>query len=124
MDQETTEQKPVPVKSTSRRTNCRPTCGTDSPDTSAGRAVLDTGMLLQLSSARAQVDNLRTNHRGTFVLKDNTFRWLAKLLVDPPPPPGASAPRAVASVSELARDYLVLPCALVRVVGWVAKALQ
>ena len=63
---------------------------------------------------RAQVDNLRTNHRGTFVLKDNTFRWLAKLSVDPPPPPGAGAPAAVTGVSELARDYLVLPCALVR----------
>ena len=68
-----------------------------------------------------QVDNLRTNHRGTFVLKDNTFRWLAKLSVDPPRPAGAAAPRAVASVSELARDYLVLPCALVRVVGRVAE---
>jgi len=63
---------------------------------------------------RAQVDNLRTNHRGTFVLKDNTFRWLAKLSVGPPPPPGAGAPAAVTGVSELARDYLVLPCALVR----------
>ena len=73
--------------------------------------------LQQLSSMCLQVDNLRTNHRGTFVLKDNTFRWLTKLSVDPPPAPGAAAPRAVASVSELARDYLVLPCALVRVVG-------
>ncbi|KAK9831437.1 hypothetical protein WJX81_004605 [Elliptochloris bilobata] len=63
---------------------------------------------------RKQVDNLRTNHRGTFVLKDNTFRWLAKLSVDPAPPAGAAATRAVASVAELARDYLVLPCALVR----------
>ena len=60
------------------------------------------------------MDNLRTNHRGTFVLKDNTFRWLTKLSVDPPPLPGAAAARGVASVSELARDYLVLPCALVR----------
>ena len=39
------------------------------------------GMLLL-----AQVDNLRTNHRGTFVLKDLSFRWLAKLSTDPLPP--------------------------------------
>ena len=32
------------------------------------------------------MDNLRTNHRGTFVLKDQSFRWLAKLSVDPVPP--------------------------------------
>lgn len=80
--------------------------------------------LRQLSSTLLQVDNLRTNHRGTFVLKDNTFRWLAKLSVDPPPPPGAATPRAVASVSELARDYLVLPCALVRMVVCAAEARQ
>ena len=35
-----------------------------------------------------QVDNLRTNHRGTFVLKDQSFRWLAKLSVNPVPPSG------------------------------------
>lgn len=58
-----------------------------------------------------QVDNLRTNHRGTFVLKDAAFRWLSKLSVDPLPPgvPSGSSP-----VAELARDYLILPCALIR----------
>ncbi len=61
-----------------------------------------------------QVENLRTNHRGTFVLKDNTFRWLAKLSIDPPLPQAAGAPRPIVGVAELARDYLVLPCALVR----------
>jgi len=71
---------------------------------------------------RAQVDNLRTNHRGTFVLKDNPFRGRATLSVDPPPAPGAGAPAPVAGVSELARDYLVLPCALVRArgAGWLS----
>lgn len=28
---------------------------------------------------RKQIDKLQTNHRGVFVLKDNTFRWLAHL---------------------------------------------
>ncbi|KAK9790584.1 hypothetical protein WJX73_006582 [Symbiochloris irregularis] len=34
---------------------------------------------------RKQVDGLRTNHRGTFVLKDHNFRWLSKLSPDPQP---------------------------------------
>lgn len=42
--------------------------------------------LLSSWGATSQVDNLRTNHRGTFVLKDQSFRWLAKLSVDPVPP--------------------------------------
>ncbi|BDA43192.1 Trafficking protein particle complex subunit 6B [Coccomyxa sp. Obi] len=60
---------------------------------------------------RKQVDNLRTNHRGTFVLKDAAFRWLSKLSVEPLPPGVPAGPNPVA---ELARDYLVLPCALIR----------
>ena len=77
-------------------------------------AYLANESLSDAPATSPQVDNLRTNHRGTFVLKDNTFRWLAKLSVDPPPPPAAGAPRPIAGVAELARDYLVLPCALVR----------
>ncbi|CAL5221816.1 g4072 [Coccomyxa viridis] len=65
---------------------------------------------------RKQVDNLRTNHRGTFVLKDQSFRWLAKLSVDPVPP--SSMPQNgslhMHPAAEPARDYLVLPCALIR----------
>lgn len=54
------------------------------------------------------VDNLRTNHRGTFVLRDTQFRWVSCLsqnLV-------GQAPRL--SSNELAADYLVLPCAILR----------
>ncbi|KAL0415554.1 UNVERIFIED_CONTAM: Trafficking protein particle complex subunitb [Sesamum latifolium] len=32
---------------------------------------------------KKQIDNLKTNHRGTFVLQDNRFRWLAHMSVDP-----------------------------------------
>ncbi|KAF2298568.1 hypothetical protein GH714_024140 [Hevea brasiliensis] len=32
---------------------------------------------------KKQIDNLKTNHRGTFVLQDNKFRWLARMSVDP-----------------------------------------
>ncbi|KAF2287935.1 hypothetical protein GH714_003336 [Hevea brasiliensis] len=31
---------------------------------------------------KKQIDNLKTNHRGTFVLQDNRFRWLAQMPVD------------------------------------------
>jgi hypothetical protein len=54
------------------------------------------------------IDNLRTNHRGTFVLRDTQFRWTLRLsqnLV-------AGAERIGAA--ELAAEHLVLPCALVR----------
>uniref|UniRef100_A0A0E0EA97 Trafficking protein particle complex subunit 6B n=2 Tax=Oryza meridionalis TaxID=40149 RepID=A0A0E0EA97_9ORYZ len=32
---------------------------------------------------KKQIDNLKTNHRGTFVLQDNRFRWLTRVSVDP-----------------------------------------
>ncbi len=51
------------------------------------------------------MDGLRTNHKGTFVLKDNAFRWLLKLSAN------GSDPR---SVLDIAREQLVFPCALVR----------
>ena len=57
-----------------------------------------------------QVDNLRTNHRGTFVLKDAAFQWLIHLSADPPTLDGGAA----ATAADLARDYLHIPCALVR----------
>lgn len=53
---------------------------------------------------KKQVDNLRTNHRGLFILRDNSFRWLLKLA----PPVGSPAAAAVA------RDHLLFPCAVLR----------
>ncbi|GBG63462.1 hypothetical protein CBR_g38080 [Chara braunii] len=40
---------------------------------------------------RKQVDNLRTNHRGVFVLQDNKFRWFTRLSADPASLPTATA---------------------------------
>jgi len=56
------------------------------------------------------VDNLRTNHRGTFVLKDNNFRWVTRLSANQQ---GLGTP-AQPSAVELAKDFLILPCAIVR----------
>eukprot|EP00873_Tetraselmis_striata_P025716 jgi/Tetstr1/445980/TSEL_003537.t1 len=54
-----------------------------------------------------QADNLKTNHRGTFVLQDNRFRWLARLA------PDANAAK-LPQVSELAQEYLHFPCGIIR----------
>ena len=32
---------------------------------------------------RKQIDGLKTNHRGVFVLTDNDFSWVGRLAVDP-----------------------------------------
>lgn len=54
------------------------------------------------------IDNLRTNHKGTYVLRDTQFRWTRRL-----------AQNVVGggdrlSNSQLAADYLVLPCGIVK----------
>ena len=56
-----------------------------------------------------QVDNLRTNHRGTFVLKDLSFRWLAKLSVDPVPP-GTALQNGAPPVHPAAGQFSQLQC--------------
>jgi len=48
-----------------------------------------------------QVDNLRTNHRGTYVLIDNKFRWLTRMSL-------------VGQNEDLRRIFTALPCALLR----------
>jgi len=54
-----------------------------------------------------QIDNLKTNHRGVFVLQDNRFRWLLRL------GPEAAGP-AKAQVVEAAAKHLFFPCGIVR----------
>eukprot|EP00884_Botryococcus_braunii_P016673 jgi/Botrbrau1/368/Bobra.110_2s0024.1 len=58
---------------------------------------------------KKQVDNLRTNHRGTFVLHDGQFRGLSKLSTGPSAGTGGQL-----TTNELAKQYLVLPCAVIR----------
>ncbi|KAG2451664.1 hypothetical protein HYH02_003444 [Chlamydomonas schloesseri] len=59
---------------------------------------------------KKQVDNLKTNHRGVYVLQDNGFRWLQRLS---PPGPGADPGREEAA-RQLALSYLHLPAGIVR----------
>ena len=54
------------------------------------------------------IDNLRTNHKGTFVLRDTQFRWtkrLAQNLV-------AGGERA--TNADLAEPFLILPCGIIK----------
>ncbi|KAM9907271.1 hypothetical protein OXX79_001049 [Metschnikowia pulcherrima] len=51
-----------------------------------------------------QMDNLRTNHRGTFVLIDNKYKVTA----------GFSSENGKADVVAKARTYTYLPCGIIR----------
>ncbi|KAI9347788.1 NO signaling/Golgi transport ligand-binding domain-containing protein [Zopfochytrium polystomum] len=53
---------------------------------------------------RKQVDNLKTNHRGVYVLTDNNFRWFSRMSADGPP----------SETSKLAFAHLAFPCGLIR----------
>ncbi|KAG0590457.1 hypothetical protein M758_1G108700 [Ceratodon purpureus] len=67
---------------------------------------------------KKQVDNLKTNHKGVFVLQDNRFRWLTRISVDALPTTGAQNESAVAAnaarASQAAGQYLYFPCGLIR----------
>mmetsp|Transcript_16941 Transcript_16941/g.66080 ORF Transcript_16941/g.66080 Transcript_16941/m.66080 type:complete len:166 (+) Transcript_16941:125-622(+) len=49
---------------------------------------------------RKQIDNLRTNHRGVFVLHDNKFNWLQHL--------------SATQGSKEVQNYIVFPCGMIR----------
>ncbi|KAJ1503722.1 Trafficking protein particle complex subunit 33 [Coelomomyces lativittatus] len=51
-----------------------------------------------------QVDNLRTNHRGVYVLQDNQFRWFQF----------ASNDQAISETTRAMTPYLWFPCGLIR----------
>lgn len=51
-----------------------------------------------------QVDNLRTNHRGTFVLVDSNFRMVSDMISD----------RGMNDTVSKSLVYLYLPCGIVR----------
>ncbi|GKC35966.1 trafficking protein particle complex subunit 6B [Tanacetum coccineum] len=65
-----------------------------------------------------QIDNLKTNHRGTFVLQDNKFRWLSRLSRDPSVELTGEAqdPSAMSEnkATPTTRMHLYFPCGLIR----------
>ncbi|KAL8540776.1 hypothetical protein ACS0TY_002120 [Phlomoides rotata] len=67
---------------------------------------------------KKQIDNLKTNHRGTFVLQDNRFRWLVHMSVDPSvqaagniQDPSAMAENKAAQATGV---HLYFPCGIIR----------
>ncbi|KAK1414488.1 hypothetical protein QVD17_30234 [Tagetes erecta] len=67
---------------------------------------------------KKQIDNLKTNHRGTFVLQDNKFRWLSRVSVDPSVEiSGAAQEPSVMSENKSAQAtglHLYFPCGIIR----------
>ncbi|KAI5666528.1 hypothetical protein M9H77_16381 [Catharanthus roseus] len=67
---------------------------------------------------KKQIDNLKTNHRGTFVLQDNKFRWLSRMSTDPslPTPSSIQDPAAMAEnkAAEAIGMHLYFPCGIIR----------
>ncbi|EGF83222.1 hypothetical protein BATDEDRAFT_85814 [Batrachochytrium dendrobatidis JAM81] len=58
-----------------------------------------------ISVFKKQVDNLKTNHRGVFVLVDNNFKWLSRMASD--------TLTGEASKTMIA-EHLALPCGIIR----------
>eukprot|EP01112_Ceratiomyxa_fruticulosa_P019761 TRINITY_DN6548_c0_g1_i1.p1 TRINITY_DN6548_c0_g1~~TRINITY_DN6548_c0_g1_i1.p1 ORF type:complete len:186 (-),score=22.77 TRINITY_DN6548_c0_g1_i1:69-626(-) len=56
-----------------------------------------------LAIFKKQVDNLRTNHKGVYVLNDNKFRWLVHLSYD-----------HMSTQKEAALPFVMFPCGLIR----------
>ncbi|KMT13518.1 hypothetical protein BVRB_4g082980 [Beta vulgaris subsp. vulgaris] len=67
---------------------------------------------------KKQIDNLKTNHRGTFVLQDNRFRWLAHISVDPSSDTTGVTQDASEPVenkaAQAASMHLYFPCGIIR----------
>ncbi|KOM52912.1 hypothetical protein LR48_Vigan09g157100 [Vigna angularis] len=68
---------------------------------------------------KKQIDNLKTNHRGTFVLQDNKFRWLARMSVDPSTDNAGSvednnSPTAENKAAHAMSMHLYFPCGIIR----------
>ncbi|RUO96120.1 transport protein particle component-domain-containing protein [Jimgerdemannia flammicorona] len=53
---------------------------------------------------KKQIDNLKTNHRGVFVLQDNNFRWFMRM----------STETGAQDSAKKAAPYLWFPCGLIR----------
>jgi len=67
---------------------------------------------------KKQIDNLKTNHRGTFVLQDNRFRWLTRVSLDPSAESTDATDNDSAPLGDTAAQttsmLLYFPCGLIR----------
>ncbi|EME42896.1 hypothetical protein DOTSEDRAFT_173406 [Dothistroma septosporum NZE10] len=58
---------------------------------------------------RKQIDNLKTNHRGVFVLTDSRFQPLSRMSVD-----RRAGPKAAEDALRRAQTFLYFPCGVIR----------
>ncbi|KAI9084761.1 hypothetical protein K1719_033167 [Acacia pycnantha] len=67
---------------------------------------------------KKQIDNLKTNRRGTFVLQDNKFRWLAHVSIDPSIDGSSNEDNSGSSAENKAAQamsmHLYFPCGIIR----------
>ncbi|XP_076957541.1 uncharacterized protein LOC143633059 [Bidens hawaiensis] len=57
---------------------------------------------------KKQIDNLKTNHRGTFVLQDDKFAWLSRMSGE------GSTTEAGNKTAETTGMHLYFPCGIIR----------
>ncbi|CAK9328325.1 unnamed protein product [Citrullus colocynthis] len=63
---------------------------------------------------KKQIDNLKTNHRGTFVLQDNRFRWLTRMSVDPQSESQDNFADGENKAAQATSMHLYFPCGIIR----------
>ncbi|KAM1353889.1 uncharacterized protein LOC126620058 [Malus sylvestris] len=66
---------------------------------------------------KKQIDNLKTNHRGTFVLQDNWFRWVSRMSLDPSENGDLSKENAEAAENKAAEEpnmHLHFSCGVIK----------
>ncbi|EGP85048.1 uncharacterized protein MYCGRDRAFT_101009 [Zymoseptoria tritici IPO323] len=63
---------------------------------------------------RKQIDNLKTNHRGVFVLTDNRFQPLSRMSVDRRAGPKAAEDALRRAQTCGVMQYLYFPCGIIR----------
>ncbi|CAM8911628.1 unnamed protein product [Rhodiola kirilowii] len=63
---------------------------------------------------KKQIDNLKTNHRGTFVLQDNRFRWLTHVSVEPTTESTDPSDDPESKASQATSMHLYFPCGIIR----------
>ncbi|XP_076912645.1 uncharacterized protein LOC143571016 [Bidens hawaiensis] len=57
---------------------------------------------------KKQIDNLKTNHRGTFVLQEDKFAWLSRMSGE------GSITEAGNKTAETTGMHLYFPCGIIR----------
>eukprot|EP01027_Heterolobosea_sp_BB2_P008903 GEZU01013192.1.p1 GENE.GEZU01013192.1~~GEZU01013192.1.p1 ORF type:complete len:142 (-),score=2.59 GEZU01013192.1:138-563(-) len=56
-----------------------------------------------MDTFKRQIDNLKTNHRGTFVLTDSKFRWLSRI-----------SAQTIDETQEAAAPFIIFPTGIIR----------